>query len=396
MAKRTRAIETLAAHGAPSPGDALQPPIDVSTAYRFADAADAAARFAGSGEGEIYQRWRNPTVDAFERGLATLEGAEAAVAFASGMGAMASVVGAFVSAGDHVVAPLAVYAESAKLLRGAFDRWGVSAAFVDVTDPGAVAAAIRPETRLVLTETPANPVLALTDIAAVAGVARAAGARLVVDSTFATPYHQRPLEHGADLVLHSATKALGGHGDVLGGVVAGSAALVAEVRDHGVRSFGAVLSPFAAFLLARGMKTLALRMAQASASAAELARRLEAHPGVARVSYPGLASHPHHALAQRQMTRGFGAMVAFELSGTAHGALQAGRRLYDRVELIARAVSLGDTHSLLTHPASTTHASMSVEQRGAAGIGDGLLRLAVGIEDVDDLWADLDAALAEV
>lgn len=382
-------FETLAAHGV-SDGEALQPPIHLTTAYRFDDAADAAARFQGSG-GEIYQRWRNPSVVAFERSLAVLEGAEAAVAFGSGMGAIASVIGATVGAGEHVVAPLSVYAETAKVLRGPFARLGVRTTFVDATDPAAVAAAIEPDTRLITIETPANPVLALTDIAALAEVARAAGATLLVDSTFATPYHQRPLAHGADLVVHSATKAISGHGDVLGGVVAGDAERIEAIRDHGVRAMGAVLAPQAAYSLSRGLRTLALRMERASANAAELARRLENDPRVSLVRYPGLASHPQHALAARQMDRGFGAMVAFEVAGTE--PLEAGRRLYDRLGLIVRAVSLGDTHTLATHPASTTHASMSPEQRVAAGIGEGLLRLAVGIESVEDLWRDLDRAL---
>ncbi len=383
-------FDTLAAHGVAAEGDALQPPIHLTTAYRFDDAADAAGRFQGSG-GEIYQRWRNPSVIAFERALAVLEGAEAAVAFGSGMGALASVIGANVGSGEHVVAPLSVYAETAKVLRGPFARMGIRSTFVDATDPAAVAAAIEPETRLITIETPANPVLAVTDIAALAEVARGAGVTLVVDSTFATPYHQRPLAHGAHLVVHSATKAISGHGDVLGGVVAGDAERIAAIRDHGVRAMGAVLAPQAAFLLSRGLRTLALRMERSSANAAELARRLAADPRVSSVRYPGLESHPQHALATRQMDRGFGAMVAFEVAGAA--PLEAGRRLYDRLGLIVRAVSLGDTHTLVTHPASTTHASMSPEQRAAAGIGEGLLRLAVGIESVEDLWRDLDRAL---
>lgn len=390
MSDRDLSFDTLAAHGPSVEGDSLQPPLQLTTAYRFANAADAAGRFDGSG-GEIYQRWRNPSVVHFERALARLEGAEAAVAFGSGMGAISSVVGALVGAGEHVVAPLSVYAETAKVLRGPFARLGIRTTFVDATDPAAVAAAIETDTRLIAIETPANPVLALTDIAALAAIAREAEAALMVDSTFATPFHQRPLAHGADLVVHSATKGIGGHGDVLGGVVAGARAHVDRIREHGVRSMGAILAPQSAFLLDRGMRTLALRMERASANAAELARRLEADPRVGLVRYPGLPSHPQHELARRQMDRGFGAMVAFEVAGDA--PLEAGRALYDALTLIVRAVSLGDTHTLVTHPASTTHASMSPEQRAAAGIGDGLLRLAVGIEAVEDLWRDLDRAL---
>ncbi len=386
-------FDTLAVHAGEPPDPetgALEPPVVLSSAFVFADAEDARGRFAGTREGPIYSRWRNPSVDALERKMAALEGAEDAVALASGMAAMHGALSAFVSAGAHVVAPRGLYAETARLLRGHLARFGVEVSFVDATDPRAIEAACTARTRVVLVETPANPTLAITNLSAVSEVAHAAGARLVVDSTFATPYHQRPLAFGADLVVHSATKGISGHGDVVGGIVAGRAKDVASVREEGVRTCGGALSPLSAMLVARGARTLALRMARASASAAELARRLEADPRVARVSYPGLASHPGHAVAARQMERGFGALIAFEVAG----GLAAGTRAYDAVQVISRAVSLGDVRTLLTHAASTTHASLTAVQREEAGIGEGLMRLSVGVEDVEDLWADLDRALS--
>jgi cystathionine beta-lyase/cystathionine gamma-synthase len=390
------AFDTLAVHAGEHPdasdptSAALEPPIVLASAFAFASAEDAAAQFRRERPGHIYTRWSNPTVLALEEKLAALEGAEASVVLASGMAAVTGAIEAFVGAGDHVVAPRSLYAETARLLRERMPRFGVTTTFVDDPSPAAYAAALTPRTRIVYAETPANPTLAITDLAELAELAHAHRALLVVDGTFATPYHQRPLALGADLVLHSATKALCGHGDAIGGVVSGNQALVDTIRKDAVRTAGAVLSPLTAMLLSRGVRTLGLRMKQASASALELARRLEADPRIARVHYPGLPSHPHHALAARQMQRGFGAMVAFEV----RGGLPAGAHAYDAVEVIARAVSLGDVRSLLTHPASTTSASMPAADREAAGITDGLIRLSVGIEDVEDLWRDLDRALS--
>ncbi len=383
---------TLAVHG----GDfvdastaALDPPIVMSSTFAFEGAAEAAALFRGERDGYIYGRWRNPTVEALERKVAALERAEAAVAMASGMAAVSGAIGAFCSAGDRVLAPSAVYAEATRALSGPFARFGVRTEFVDTSDPHALESALAPPARLVWVETPANPTLAITDIALAAELAGRAGALLVVDSTFATPHHQTPLSLGADLVVHSATKALGGHGDAIGGVVAGSADLCASVRAHAVRTFGGAMAPLTAWLIGRGVRTLALRAERASASALEIAKRLERHPRIARVSYPGLESHPGHEVAKKQMRRGFGALLAFEVDG----GVEAGRALYDRVELVTRAVSLGDVRSLLTHAASTTHASLTNEERARAGIGDGLIRLSVGIEDVEDIYADLERAI---
>ncbi|MEM9070666.1 MAG: aminotransferase class I/II-fold pyridoxal phosphate-dependent enzyme [Myxococcota bacterium] len=368
---------------------ALDTPVVQSSAFAFASAADARARFEDPSDSLIYGRWRNPTVEAFERAMAALEGAEEAVATSSGMAAIEGAIATFVAPGDEVLAPLGLYAETAKLLRERLARFGVTTRYVDMTDLSEVDAAWTDATRLVWCETPANPVLAIYDIAALSERARKRKALLAVDATFATPFHQVTLAEGADLVVHSATKAIGGHGDVIGGVVCGASSLVHDVRRETIRGAGAMMAPMSAWLLARGLRTLGLRMAQMSASAATLAARLEADPRVAWVSYPGLDSHPQHALAVRQMRRGFGAVVAFEVEG----GLDAGARAYDNLALITRAVSLGDVRTLATHPASTTHSSMPPEQRHAAGIRDGLFRLAVGIEDVEDLWADLDQAL---
>jgi len=384
---------TVAVHAGESPDPttgAVEPPVVLATTYAFDDAADAEAQFAGDADGYIYSRWRNPSVEVFERKLAAMEGAEAGVGTASGMAAIHGVLAANLVQGDHVVAPRGCYAETARLLRETFPRFGVETTFVDATDPANIAAAMRPETRIVWVETPANPTLALTDLAAVVDVARDRDALIVVDGTFATPHHQQPLAAGVDLVVHSATKAIGGHGDVVGGVVAGSAARCAAVRDLAVRKAGGTMAPLSAWLLTRGVKTLPLRAERAAATALELARRLERDSRVAWVRYPGLPSHPQHDLACHQMRHGFGALVAFEVAG----GLDAGRRLHDGVALITRAVSLGDTRTLLTHPASTTHVSMPPGDRRAAGITDGLLRLSVGLEGVDDLWADLDRSLA--
>ena len=389
----TTRFDTLAVHAGDEPDPhtgALDPPVVLASAFAFDDAEDAAAQFAGTRPGHIYTRWRNPTVEALEAKVAALEDAPACVALASGMAAVHAALGAHVRSGDRVLAPRSLYAETARLMSSYLARFGVGVDSVDATDLAAMEAALTDRTRVVYLETPANPTLAITDLAAAASLAHARGATVIVDSTFATPYHQRPLALGADLVLHSATKALCGHGDAVGGVVAGAVEAVAHVRELGVRTCGGALAPLNAMLIARGARTLGLRMARASQSAMELARRLEAHPRIERVYYPGLASHPGHEIAARQMRGGFGALLAFEV----RGGREAGARCYDAVEVISRAVSLGDVRSLLTHAASTTHASMSEAARRAAGIGEGLMRLSVGIEDVEDLYEDLDRALA--
>ncbi|MDQ3034418.1 MAG: PLP-dependent aspartate aminotransferase family protein [Myxococcota bacterium] len=386
---------TLAVHAGEEPDPrtgALEPPIVLASAYAFESADDAAAQFRGEQDGWIYSRWRNPTVESFERKIAALEQAGECVALASGMAAVHASIIANVRAGEHVIAPRSVYGEAARLMREVLPRFGIETVFVDQTDLGAIEAAWDERTRVLYAETPANPNLACCDLRALSELAHAHGAVLIVDGTFATPWHQRPLAHGADLVLHSATKAICGHGDAIGGVVSGASDRVMEVRKLGVRACGGTMSPTTAAMLARGVRTLGLRMERASASALELSRRLEADVRISRVFYPGLASHPQHAIAQRQMEGGFGAMIAFEVAG----GLDAGKRCHDAVQVIARAVSLGDVRSLLTHPATTTQTSMPREQRLAAGVTDGLMRLSVGIEDVEDLWDDLDRALPSI
>ncbi|RMG13543.1 MAG: aminotransferase class I/II-fold pyridoxal phosphate-dependent enzyme [Deltaproteobacteria bacterium] len=392
MADRAEDDLTAAVHAGETPGPetgALDPPIVQASAFAFRNAAEAAACFEGQRDGYIYTRWGNPTVRALEEKMARLEGAEAAAAFSSGMAAVHAALTCGLSTGDHVVAPRALYAETAVLLREYLPRFGIRTSFVDATRAEAIEAALEERTRCLYVETPANPTLAVTDLEAAAQLASSAGARLVVDNTFATPWHQKPLSWGADLVVHSATKALCGHGDAIGGIVCGRAELVEAARRQGARTLGAVLAPMNAWLIARGMKTLGVRMAQASASALTLARRLASDRRIARVHYPGLETHPAYAVARRQMVRGYGAVLAFEVAG----GLEAARRAYDRFELVTRAVSLGDVRTLVTHAASTTHHSMPREDRLVAGISDGLMRLAVGIEAVEDLWRDLDRAL---
>lgn len=392
MTDRTRpaGISTTAVHaGEPQPGRGpLEEPLCLSSAFGFADAEQAAAAFRGDSDAYIYGRWANPTVEALEAKLASLEGAEAAIATSSGMAAVAGTIATLVERGGHVVAPRALYAESARLLRERLVRFGIETTFVDGTRVGAFADAIRPETRVLYVETPANPTLAITDLDAVAALGRERGVVTVADNTFATPACQRPLDHGIDVVVHSMTKGLCGHGDAIGGVVASRRELRDRVADFVVKGFGSVLAPFNAFLIARGVRTLGLRVERASASALSLARWLQGRPGVRRVHYPGLPSHPDHALATRQM-RAYGALLSFELDG----GVDAGRRVLERVRIVRHAVSLGDVRSLITHPASTTASTMPAADRRAAGIDDGLLRLSVGIEDIEDLVADLDRAL---
>lgn len=382
-------MSTLAVHGGEDaqPGP-LEPPLVLASAFGFASAAEAEGAFRGDNEAYIYGRWGNPTVELLEAKVAALEGAEAAAASASGMATISGVLLSLLEAGAHIVAPRAMYGEAARLLRERLPRLGITTTFVDDTSPEGYEAAITPATRLLYLESPANPTLALTDLRAVSELARRRGLLSLADNTFATPYCQRPLALGVDLVVHSMTKFLGGHGDAIGGVAAGPAALIQRVQETTVKGLGGALSPFNAFLIARGMRTFALRMAQATRSATHLAAFLARHPAVERVHHPSLPSHPGHALAQRQM-RAPPALVAFEV----RGGVATGRQVLEGVRLIRHAVSLGDTRTLLTHPASTTASTMPADDRRRAGIGDGLLRLAVGIEDELDLEHDLAQAL---
>jgi methionine-gamma-lyase len=403
LRRRADSIATICVHGgeAPDQDGALDPPIVLSSAFAFTSAEQAARAFRGEEDAWIYGRWGNPTVDALEAKLAAIEGAEAACATASGMAAIAGVVLGSCEAGDHVVAPRSMYAESARLLRERLPKLGITTTFVDGT-PQAYAAAVTDKTRLLYVETPSNPTLGVVDIAAIAELARSAGSKagplgrplVIVDGTFATPFAQSPLALGADLVVHSMTKGLSGHGDVIGGAVMGARALVDTARELIVKGFGGVLSPLSAWLVARGLRTFALRQERACANAAALAAHLATHPRVAVVHHPSLASHPGHALARSQM-HAYGALLSFELRAeAASDALEGGRKVLEALRLATHAVSLGDVRTLVVHPASTTHSTMPAETRLLANITDGLLRVSCGIESGADLISDLDRALA--
>ena len=360
----------------------------LTSSYVFDSAAQAAARFSGEEVGNVYSRFTNPTVAAFQERLAVMEGAEACVATASGMSAILSVVMALCSAGDHVVASAGLFGATQQLLGTIMPRFGVQASFVAPTKVEAWEAAIRPETKLFFLETPSNPLTEIADIAALAKVAHARGILLVVDNCFCTPILQRPLDLGADLVVHSATKFLDGQGRVLGGAVCGAKKLTEEVLKF-LRTAGPTLSAFNAWVLLKGLETLKIRLEAESAGALQLARWLEAHHKVARVYYPGLESHPQYELAKRQQKSG-GAIVAFEVEGGRENAW----KVIDSCRLFSITANLGDTKSTLTHPASTTHGRITPEQRATAGITDGLLRIAVGLEAVVDLQNDLNIGLS--
>jgi methionine-gamma-lyase len=307
------------------------------------------------------------------------------------MGAIATAVTSLLGAGDHVIAPKTVYQATFELFHSVLPRYGVDVTLLDDTDVGAYERALRPRTRLLYIETPNNPLLGITDIAGVVALARAQGARTVADNTFATPYNQTPLALGVDLVCHSATKYIGGHHDVTAGVIVGSRELVRQcIRT--LRIFGPVLDPFASFLLVRGLMTFGLRMERHNANALALAQRLASHPKVARVHYPGLPEHPRHAVAARQMSRGFGGMMSIEIAGD----VAAGARCVEALRVGKLAVSLGGVSTLVAHPASTTSVNMPRQVRLDAGISDGLIRISVGIEDLADLLADFEQALERV
>lgn len=394
MTDATAGFATRAIHFGYEPQDehgALTPPMHLSSTFAFETAEAGGEMFAGTRQGHFYTRVSNPTNDLLERRLAALEGAEAGLAAASGMGAITAVMWTFLSPGDEVITDKTLYGCTFSFMRDGLARFGITVTHVDLTDPQALIDAISPKTRMVYFETPANPNMRLVDIAAIATIARAAGARTVVDNTYATPFLTRPIALGADIVVHSATKYLGGHGDLIGGLVAGSAADMTEVRVVGIKDMtGAAMSPFNAFLILRGLKTLQIRVERHCRSAMVVARWLEAQPAVSVVHYPGLESFPQHELAGRQMAD-FGGMIAFELKG----GMTAGVTMMNRLNMIRRAVSLGDAESLIEHPASMTHATYTPEERQAHGISDGLVRLSVGLEDVDDILADLVQALPE-
>lgn len=368
---------------------ALTPPLHLTSTFTFETAQAGGELFEGEREGHIYSRISNPTLDLLEQRIANLEGAEAGLANASGMGAIASVLWTFLSSGDEVIVDKTLYGCTFAFMHHGLTRFGITITHVDMTNPDNLEAAISDKTKIVFFETPANPNMRLVDIKEISEITHRAGARIVVDNTYATPVLTRPIELGADLVVHSATKYLGGHGDLVAGLVVGSKEDITEVRMVGMKDMtGAVMSPFSAMLVMRGIKTLELRMARHCETAMTVARALEAHPSVLQVSYPGLESFAQHTLAKRQMSD-FGGMITFEVTGGKMGGIE----VMNKLNLIQRAVSLGDAESLIQHPASMTHSTYTEEERLEYGISEGLIRLSVGLENPDDILQDLMAAL---
>ncbi|HQR04962.1 MAG: O-succinylhomoserine sulfhydrylase [Proteobacteria bacterium] len=355
----------------------------LTSSFVFDNAAQAAARFSGAEDGYVYARFSNPTVAMMQNRLAALEGAEACVAMASGMVAILATVMALLKAGDHIVSSQGIFGATQQLFGNILARFGVETTYVPATQVDAYRAAVRPNTRLIFAESPSNPLTEVVDIAALAGIAKEKGILLVVDNCFCSPALQRPLDLGADIVIHSATKYLDGQGRVLGGAVCGRKAEMEEIFRF-LRTAGPSISPFNAWVILKGLETLKLRMDAQSANALTLAMRLEKHPQIARVYYPGLASHPQHALAMRQQASG-GAIVSFEVKGERAEAW----RVVDGCRVLSVTANLGDVKTTITHPASTTHGRITAEAREASGIHEGLLRVAVGLESVDDIYADI-------
>lgn len=394
MANEAKRLHTKAIHGGLDPAahrGAVSVPIYQSSTFAFPTAEEGAARFDGTSDGPIYTRMGNPTVHALEECVADLEGGCGAVATATGMAAISTVFLALLRSGDHVVATDPLYGASRGLLTRYFTRLGVTSTFVPAIGAAALTAAIRPETRLIYVETPANPTLDLVDLIAASETARSAGIPLVVDNTFAGPYLQRPIELGADVVLHSATKSLNGHSDVIAGiVVARDPSMLTTLRDAAIM-FGLTIDPHQSWLVLRGIRTLGMRVERAQTNAMAVARWLEDHDQVAWVRYPGLPSHPQFKLAQQQMD-GPGSIIAFEM----RGGVTAGSILMNSVRMITLAVSVGGVESLIEHPASMTHKSVPEPEQRRQGITAGLVRLSAGCEDLDDLLADLTQAMAHV
>jgi methionine-gamma-lyase len=391
--KKEQKFDTLCVHAGEGPDPqygAHTTPIYQTSTFVFKDAEQAAARFAGKEEGYIYMRVapHTPTHAAFVEKIAALEGAETGLPFASGMAAITAVALAQLQKGDHLISSDVVYGSTYSLFAKVLTKFGVEVSFVNLSELERVKACIQPNTKMIFAETPANPTLTVCDIAELARMAREIGALSVVDNTFATPYFQRALPLGADVVVHSSTKYIGGHGDLLGGVVVGSAEFVKRMKPI-VHTTGGTMAPLEAWLCIRGLKTLHLRMERHASNAMAVAQFLEAHPRIEWVRYPMLPSHPQHAIAQKQMS-GFGGMISFGV----RGGLEAGRKLMDRVELCSLAVSLGTVDTLIQHPASMTHATVPREVRLKIGITDEMVRVSVGVEDVADIIADLEQALA--
>lgn len=369
---------------------ALNPPLYLTSTFTFELAEAGGEMFTGEREGHFYTRISNPTLDHLEQRIANLEGAEAGLATASGMGAITSTLWSFLAAGDEIILDKTLYGCTFAFMTHGLPRFGVKVRLVDMTDPANLVEAISTKTKLVYFETPANPNNRLIDIAAISEIAHKVGAKVVVDNTFATPVITRPIELGADIVVHSATKFISGHGDVIAGLVVGSKEDITQIRLVGLKDMtGAVMSPFSAMLLMRGLKTLELRMERHCANAQKVAEALQSHPAVERVYYPGLDGFAQNDLAKRQMA-GFGGMIPFEVVGGKAGGIA----MMNRLEMIQRAVSLGDAETLIQHPASMTHSTYTPEERAEHGIAEGLVRMSVGLEGVDDIIDDLMQALS--
>ncbi len=362
-------------------------PIYLTSSFVYENAAEAAAKFSGQEPGNIYSRFTNPTVAMFEKRLAALEGAERAVATSSGMAAIMAVAMAYLKAGDHVICSRAVFGSILSLFEKYVIKFGVDVTFVDLGDLDAWKQAIRPNTRLLFIETPSNPLAQVGDLQAIADIAHAHGALFAVDNTFCTPVLQRPIKFGADLVIYSSTKYIDGQGRALGGAVVGSAKLMEEITGV-IRTLGNSLSPFNAWIFLKGLETLSLRMKAHCAGAQKLAEWLDAHPKVEKVYYAGLPNHPGHELAKKQQS-GFGGVVSFVVKGERAGAWT----VIDNTRFLSITSNLGDTKSTITHPATTSHGRMSAEAKVAAGISEGLIRVSVGLEDIDDIIGDISRGL---
>jgi len=362
-------------------------PLYLTSSFRFDDAEHARALFSEEVSGNVYSRYANPNTDEFVRKLCLLEGAEDGLATASGMSATFTAIAARVSSGDHIVAARPLFGSTHQIFTRVLPKWGVQTEYADIGDPSSWERLMRPNTRLVYVETPSNPGLELIDLEWLSGLTRARGIPLVVDNCFATPYLQRPLAFGAQVVVHSATKYIDGQGRVLGGAIVGNREYLADCRFF-ARHTGPAMSAFNAWLLSKSLETLSVRMDRHCANALQVAQHFEGHPAVEAVRYPFLPSHPQHELARRQMSQG-GGIVVLEL----RGGLEAGRRFLDRVQMASHSANLGDTRTIVTHPASTTHSKLTAAERQAVAISDGLIRISVGLEHVSDIVADLEQAL---
>ena len=391
LGKATQAIHAGEMPGASTTeksGTPLLPPIYQNSTFRFTTAAECAEAFRDEESGYVYTRWGNPTQEILEKKLAVLEDGEAALATASGMGAVSTALLTALAEGGHVVAMENLYSATFQILNEDLRAFGIETTFVDATDPAQIERAIRTDTKVLYLESPTNPLLKLVDLPKCAEIAKAHGIISIIDNTFSTPCGQQPILLGIDVVVHSMTKYLSGNGAVIAGMIVGEKAFITRAKKGALRNFGAVISPFNAWLTLQGLATLPLRFTRHCENAGRVAAFLEAHPAVAWVRYPGLISHPQHELAKRQMDA-FGGMITLELKG----GRDAGENLVDRLQLCSLAVSLGDVRTLICHPASTTHSHVPTEIRHRTGITDGLVRISVGLEDVEDILADLEQAL---